>query len=766
MPQPFGPFSLLKKLADGGMAVTWLARHRDDPPGQEIALKRILPSLLSDAQTKALFEEEARIATRLQHPHVVRTWDTGVVEGEHFLAMEYLFGEDMRRIAERAVSVGRPMPLPLVVAVIARAARGLHYVHELRTPEGEPMGLVHRDISPPNIMVGFDGQVKVIDFGVVRAERHLLRVRQGQLKGKGPYMSPEQVQGLDIDRRSDIFSLGILLYEFTTLKRLFKAESEVLTMKLIADARVLAPHAVRADYPLALEEIVMRALARDPKARFATADAFAEALEAYAATLNIPDIDAELSAFVRELFPDRISDIEALTLPGYAGPVAPASLPLPPPATPSADAASGHEDASPDEERVYDEGLVRDERQGSVVYIIAALIVAVVGGIAVYRIATGRGGNVELQALVEADRLLAQQAQEEAPPPPAPPEPASRVLTIDSTPPGAWVVVNGVPTGERTPATVSLVRYTLNRVALYAPHHDAHVVIQDEGAFGASETYTLPPLRAPEGWSAPEGAPEHVTRPSARTRIQARDATGRVEGARVRVNGQPMDARTPADLWLPADTPLHIMLEAEGYQAASTEVRLRETRNPDDPRDILLELIPAHDVNLYTTLRVEPVPAQALVTLEGPEEVDGRLHQLRIPGHYILRVQAPEHDTLRIPIQARGGSLVERVTLPAVRRPPSRLNIRVSPEETIIYGAQPRRGMSANAWGTGEVRQRVMDSGHYELTFSYRAEEDRRRGRIEVELPPGIDRTLHYRLTPEGLELVEERDEPWEAAED
>ncbi len=302
------------------MAITWLARIAGDEPGRELVIKRVLEKYRDDATLRALFVEEARVATRLRHENMVRTFAFGEVQDEHYLAMEFVYGEDLRRLAERGGQTRRFPTAPFFTSVISSAARGMHAMHEATDDDGRPLGLVHRDISPPNLMVAFDGGVKVLDFGIARAAEHFSTVRAGQLKGKFSYMSPEQVSGLEVDRRSDIFSLGTILYEMTTRRRLFRGESDVATIMSISTANIQPPSTRIDNYPPALEDIVMRALARLPEDRFQTAAEFADALDAFTATESARPGVAVIGATARALFPERVEEMNALVGEEYTAP--------------------------------------------------------------------------------------------------------------------------------------------------------------------------------------------------------------------------------------------------------------------------------------------------------------------------------------------------------------------------------------------------------------------------------------------------------------
>ncbi len=303
----FGKYGLIRKLATGGMAEIFLARQ-DGIEGfsKDLVIKRILPIHADNTELIEMFLDEARIAATLNHPNIVQIFDLGRVDGEFFIAMEYVHGQDLRRICERGLTVGNFLPLRHASRIIADAAAGLHYAHMQRDSQGEPLNIVHRDVSPQNIVVSFDGVVKILDFGIAKAANKIVTTRHGQLKGKYAYMSPEQVNGLEVDHRSDIFSLGTLLYEITVCTRLFKADTDVKTIKNVSEAVVTPPSQIRPEYPRDLEEIVMRSLTQDPRDRFQNGQELQEALEDFLRNNRMKTGPVQLGNYMREIFPDKL----------------------------------------------------------------------------------------------------------------------------------------------------------------------------------------------------------------------------------------------------------------------------------------------------------------------------------------------------------------------------------------------------------------------------------------------------------------------------
>jgi predicted ATPase/serine/threonine protein kinase/Tfp pilus assembly protein PilF len=306
MTSDFGKYQLVRRLASGGMGEVYLARA----PGargfeKKVVLKRVLPHLAEEKEFLELFLDEARIAASLNHPNVAQIFDLGEVDGSWFLTMEYVPGRDLRRVLARVQERGaRTLPLGLTLRIISDAAAGLDYAHKARDPDGRPLRIVHRDVSPHNVLVGFDGGVKLIDFGVAKAANRLQQTGTGLLRGKFPYMSPEQVEGVELDGRADVFSLGIVFWEVLTGTRLFRAASDAATVRLVAEARVEAPSRVNPDVPAEVDALCLRALARDPDRRYPDAGAMRLALEDCLFRQRLPGSAMHLEAFMRGQFAD------------------------------------------------------------------------------------------------------------------------------------------------------------------------------------------------------------------------------------------------------------------------------------------------------------------------------------------------------------------------------------------------------------------------------------------------------------------------------
>jgi serine/threonine protein kinase len=305
MQSRLGRYVVLKHLASGGMADVLLGRTEGiEGFERHVVLKRIKPEHAKDARFIRMFLDEARVAANLHHQHIVQVHDIGETGGEYFIAMEYLHGEDVRTILSTASKMRQHVPLGCAMAMVSAAAAGLHYAHERRGPDKRPLGIVHRDISPSNILVGYDGSIKVVDFGIAKASARP-ETRSSSLKGKISYMSPEQCKGAEVDRRSDVYSLGVVLYELATTTRLFKGESDYLVMDQIVNGRVTLPQVRRPELPNELSAIIMRAIAPDPERRYFTADELRVALDQFAAKASLTTSTSAIATYMRKMFGEK-----------------------------------------------------------------------------------------------------------------------------------------------------------------------------------------------------------------------------------------------------------------------------------------------------------------------------------------------------------------------------------------------------------------------------------------------------------------------------
>jgi serine/threonine protein kinase len=306
-----GKYEILRKLATGGMAEIYLARTRGAAGFEKlVVLKRILPNVAEDPAFVEMFLDEARLAATLQHPNIADVYDVGEVDGTYFFTMEYIHGEDARTMRMVARKRNESIPMSVAIGVVHGIAQALDYAHNKCGPNG-PLGLVHRDVSSSNILISYDGAVKLVDFGIARATANDTKTRTGTLKGKIPYMSPEQCRNMPLDRRSDLFSLGTVLFELTVGRRPFRGQSDFEIMQKIVHGTAPAPRSVRPDYPLPLDAIVTRLLAREVADRYQSAEELIEDLESFSSACGLFVSPKQIARYMRTVFALKIAGWEA-----------------------------------------------------------------------------------------------------------------------------------------------------------------------------------------------------------------------------------------------------------------------------------------------------------------------------------------------------------------------------------------------------------------------------------------------------------------------
>jgi serine/threonine protein kinase len=302
-----GKHEILRKLATGGMAEIYLACIRGQAGFEKlVVLKRLLPHLATDPPFVQMFLDEARLAATLRHPNIADVYDISDVDGTLFFTMEYIHGQDVRSIRMAARKRNELIPLAISLAIIQGTAAALQCAHQMQGADGRSLELVHRDISANNVVVSYDGAIKLLDFGIARTNDHQHKTQTGTLKGKAPYMSPEQCLGQRLDRRTDLFSLGVVLFELTLGRRPFRGENDFTIMQQIVHGRVPSPSSIVADYPRELEAIVMKLLAHAPGARYATAEELLHDLESFVAKHRLWVSSTSVGKYMRHAFADRV----------------------------------------------------------------------------------------------------------------------------------------------------------------------------------------------------------------------------------------------------------------------------------------------------------------------------------------------------------------------------------------------------------------------------------------------------------------------------
>jgi serine/threonine-protein kinase len=301
-PRRFGQYLLIRKLAEGGMAEIFLAKQLGaEGFERDVVIKCMLDHFSRHQDFIAMFLDEARLAARLHHPNIVQITDLGVADGRYFICMEYLAGEDLEMVVARAGQQRQPVPIPIAARIMLSALEGLEFAHGYQE-QGRLVELVHRDISPSNILVTFQGTVKVLDFGIAKASSRVTQTQPGLLKGKWGYMSPEQARGEPIDARSDLFSLGITFHELITGRRVFERDHEIGVLLALMAQPIPPPSAVRPELPPALERIIMKALERQREDRYPSASAMRADLEEFLRSTPSMPGSSQLSQYMQGLF--------------------------------------------------------------------------------------------------------------------------------------------------------------------------------------------------------------------------------------------------------------------------------------------------------------------------------------------------------------------------------------------------------------------------------------------------------------------------------
>jgi eukaryotic-like serine/threonine-protein kinase len=306
VPDTIGPYQVLERISAGGMAEVYKAKQTGaDSFERPVAIKRILPHIARDPNFIAMFQAEAKLAVQLQHGNICQIYQLGRHDDSFYIALEYVDGRDVGAVLDYHQRAGRGIPLPQACYIISRALEGLDYAHNKRDAVGKPLNIIHRDISPPNLLISFEGEVKLIDFGLAKAVGSSIQTQAGIIKGKLAYMSPEQVRGTQLDGRSDVFALGIVFFELLTARRLFRRDSDLETFDAVRQCRIPRPSEFNPAIPEPLEQILLKALARNLDERYASAAAMNDALREFVMTHRLNFRGDQLGEWMRKLFPAR-----------------------------------------------------------------------------------------------------------------------------------------------------------------------------------------------------------------------------------------------------------------------------------------------------------------------------------------------------------------------------------------------------------------------------------------------------------------------------
>lgn len=440
----FDKYELVRRLAVGGMGEVFVARQVSDVVGFErhVILKSLLPDLASDPAFVEQFLDEARVAATLNHPNVVSVYEVGVSQGTYYLAMEFIPGMNLSQLRRASVAAKTPLAPELIARVIAEAAAGLHHAHIANDVNGKPLALVHRDISPHNIMVRGDGVTKVVDFGIASAANRVTRTRSGVVKGKLAYMSPEQLLSHPLDGRSDQFSLGIVLWELLTNTRLFTGDNDLRIAEAVLRAQIDPPSARGG--PADLNDIVLRMLERDPGKRFASCDEVAKALEAWLKTRTAPSDRGAVAAYLTQVASAELSELNLTTPDDFVLKLK--SRPEPRPTTIELSSSALTPDVSAKRSR----------------WMTALVAAAVLAGLALAGVALV-GGRQETVPPVVATVVEPKPPEVIDAGAPAPAEPATARLSISSKPSKAKLQVDGEWVGE-APLTLPVLAGVPHRI--------------------------------------------------------------------------------------------------------------------------------------------------------------------------------------------------------------------------------------------------------------------------------------------------------------
>ena len=583
-PTPLGQYQLIEKIAQGGMAEIFRGKALD-PYGIEraVVIKRILPHIAASPEFVEMLIDEAKIAVQLSHGNIAQVYDLGKVVDDYFIVMEYVEGKTLSQIMKRLKNQDKRMPVPHAVSICAEIAGGLDYMHRKTDESGHPLNIVHRDISPQNVIVSTAGTVKIIDFGIAKAKTKISTTDSGILKGKFAYMSPEHAEGERLDHRTDIFSLGIILHELLTGQRLFKGKNNPETIKKVKKAKVPVPSEVRSAIPRALDEIVLKALQRDRDKRYPSAHDLAQDLTKFLITRHPEFSPRDLIRFLQELFPE-IAPLEKMA--HEETPIVPIVIKKgkngkgeeeePHEVTAAADSQvlrmklketevfhvpeiEKEEPEEEKEEKAEEEGTAKIPlariRRAVIRFLAAGLVLGLVmgGGIYLYRTLAKSSWFTKKPETPPPLSPLIPQPSTITPQPLAAPSPSPfGTLSIDSAPRGAHIFLNDADTNKVTPAALEKI-----------PAGD----VQKIGLY-------LEKYRFWEGKIQVEGGKTAPLSISLDLNYGDLEINSLPEGADVVLNGQTV-GKTPFTLAkVPPDSAYEVVLRRHGYEPWEGQVKI------------------------------------------------------------------------------------------------------------------------------------------------------------------------------------------------
>ncbi|MBI4211301.1 MAG: serine/threonine protein kinase, partial [Deltaproteobacteria bacterium] len=439
-PKQFGKYYLIEKLAVGGMAEIYKAKTFGvDGFEKLLAIKRILPHCSADKEFITMLIDEAKLSVLLSHANIVQVYDLGKVGDDYFIAMEFISGINLRDVMYRSRESGEKLPPDIAVYIISEMCKGLDYAHRKTDPSGQPLGIVHRDVSPQNVLISYEGEVKIVDFGIAKAAMNISHTMAGILKGKIAYMSPEQAMGKAIDRRTDIFSTGIILHEMLTGQKLYSGESQFEVLKKIRTTKIDAGM-LSSDVPQLLRPILAKALAYRPEDRYQNAGDLQVELTKFLYAMYLDFSPRKLSTCITNLFKEEIAKEIGKQGDGTIADQATSSMSL---GEQDRQVEFVHREFTPPP--TTNSTTARNTKSKWWVGLAAALAVMAVGGFAAFRF---------LPFFKAEPVAISTPLPAALPPAPTPKIQQEGVLNVISDPSGAAIMVDGKLTGFQTPATI------------------------------------------------------------------------------------------------------------------------------------------------------------------------------------------------------------------------------------------------------------------------------------------------------------------------
>ncbi|MFO0559785.1 MAG: serine/threonine-protein kinase [Polyangiales bacterium] len=674
LPRRFGKYTLLRRLAQGGMAELFLALHRSVAGFEKlVVIKRILPEMSKDQAFITMFLQEARIAATFSHPNIVTIFDVGQAEGSYFIAMEHIHGEDLRSIVRsmKPKSVTE-FPIEHAIAIVTGVAAGLAYAHDKRDLNGNPLNIVHRDISPQNILVTFTGDVKVVDFGIAKATHDAPRhstppeeasspthkptsehhTKAGQLKGKVPYMSPEQARGELLDARSDIFSVGVILFELCTGRRLFRGKDETETLRMITEGEYPKPSQVNPRISAGLEAVINKALAKDVTQRYQTGRELQQDLETLSRAEGIPVSNLSLGNWMQMLFEERLAAQREALLQGKQ----------------LADVLAAEEPQEYTAAGTIGGSLSSFQPQEPP----SKAPIFIAAGVALL-VALSAGGFVAYREHKRASEEAARAAIN------------SGTLVIQSTPPGASIWVNGGVTQNRTPFTL--------RGLPTGPNARVVLRITAQGYDPFTQTIPLPRQQMSVNINA-------TLERSRANSYAVLEVNTTPRGAQVIVDGRQIEGATPLSVPELAPGVEHTVIVRHPDAVEETFTFVKGPGELEQ-RTLTLRERPLAPDEAWVNATVEP--GNALMRVGDRTINTGSPYHVRVQANRVLNVvfSAPGYEATARTVRARPGQTFE-ISAVRLSRPSSSPSVDRTPGQLRI-GATPWCNVTVDGRSYGET---------------------------------------------------------------